>query len=62
MLVPIRESGSMLPQLFISDRVKRVRTRKWVYVDGAVAQAAAIAAMGLAALTLPPRVAGLVVL
>jgi len=62
MLVPIRESGSMLPQLFISDWVKRVRKRKWVYVGGAVAQAVAIAGMGLAALTLPPALAGGVVL
>lgn len=62
MLVPIRESGSMLPQLFISDWVKRVRKRKWVYVGGALAQAVAIAGMGLAALLLPPRLAGLIVL
>lgn len=62
MLVPIRESGSMLPQLFISGWVKRARTRKWVYVGGAVAQALAIAAMGIAALTLPPTLAGVTVL
>lgn len=62
MLVPIRESGSMLPQIFISDFVKRARTRKWVFVGGALAQAAAIAAMGLAALTLPPPLAGVVIL
>lgn len=62
MLVPIRESGSMLPQLFISGWVKRARTRKWIYVGGAIAQALSIAAMGLAALTLPPTPAGMVVL
>lgn len=62
MLVPIRESGSMLPQLFISGWVKQARTRKWVYVGGAVAQALSIAAMGLAALLLTPALAGAVVL
>lgn len=62
MLVPIRESGSMLPQLFISGWVKRARTRKWVYVGGAIAQALSIASMGLAALLLPPSPAGVVVL
>ncbi|YCM42903.1 MFS transporter [Verrucomicrobiaceae bacterium 227] len=62
MLVPIRESGSMLPQLFISGWVKQVRTRKWVYVAGTIAQALSIAAMGIAALTLPATAAGLVVL
>lgn len=62
MLVPIRESGSMLPQLFISDWVKRVRRRKRVFVVGALAQGLAIATMGLAALTLPATAAGIVVL
>lgn len=62
MLVPIRESGSMLPQIFISDFVKQARKRKWVYVGGALAQAVSIATMGIAALTLPPNLAGIVVL
>lgn len=62
MLVPIRESGSMLPQLFISDWVKNAPRRKWVFVSGALAQGGAIASMGLAALTLPPTAAGVVVL
>ncbi|MDX1607005.1 MAG: hypothetical protein R3202_12485, partial [Candidatus Competibacterales bacterium] len=29
-LVPIRESGSMLPQLFIAAFVRRLAVRKWV--------------------------------
>ena len=62
MLVPVRESGSMLPQLFISGLVKRRRRRKWVFVAGALAQAAAVAAMGGVALLLPPAAAGLGVL
>lgn len=62
MLVPIRESGSMLPQLFISGWVQRFRVRKWVFVGGAVAQALAIAAMGLAAMTLNPTAVGVAVI
>ncbi len=62
MLVPIRESGSMLPQLFVSGWVKRVRRRKWVFVAGAVAQALAIGCMGSSALLLPPTAAGFAVL
>ncbi|MDX1681084.1 MAG: MFS transporter [Akkermansiaceae bacterium] len=62
LLVPVRESGSMLPQVVISDWVKRVERRKWIFVAGAVAQAMAIAAMGLAAWKLPPAVASGVVL
>lgn len=62
MLVPIRESGSMLPQLLISSWVKRVRHRKWIFVVGALAQALAVAAMGLAAMFLSAIAAGWTVL
>ena len=31
-LVPIRESGSMLPQAFLTPLILRVRYRKWVFV------------------------------
>jgi hypothetical protein len=40
-LVPIRESGSMLPQLFIGGYIRQLARRKWVWVAGSVAQAAA---------------------
>ncbi|MBT8043992.1 MAG: MFS transporter, partial [Verrucomicrobiae bacterium] len=62
MLAPIRESGSMLPQLFISGWVKRARNRKWVFVAGALAQSVCIAAMGISAILMPPDLAGGVVL
>ncbi|MEB8326624.1 MFS transporter [Dietzia kunjamensis] len=45
LLVPIRESGSMLPQAFLTPLVVRVRRRKWVFVTGAVVQAASVAVM-----------------
>ncbi|WP_440221522.1 MFS transporter [Dietzia sp. MNB45] len=45
LLVPIRESGSMLPQAFLTPLVVRVRRRKWVFVTGALVQAASVAAM-----------------
>lgn len=62
MLVPVRESGSMLPQVFVSGWVKRVEPRKKVFVAGAFAQALAIAGMGLAALFLAATAAGVAVL
>ena len=34
LLVPIRESGSMLPQLVIGGFVRRQRVRKWFFVAG----------------------------
>ena len=45
LLVPIRESGSMLPQAFLTPLVVRARHRKWVFVAGAAVQAGAVAVM-----------------
>ncbi|WP_314036395.1 MFS transporter [Dietzia sp. CH92] len=45
LLVPIRESGSMLPQAFLTPLVVRVRRRKWVFVIGAAVQAVSVAVM-----------------
>ena len=47
LLVPIRESGSMIPQLVIAAAVRRQPVRKWVWVVGSLLQAAAVFAMGL---------------
>ena len=62
LLVPIRESGSMLPQAFVSGLVKRVSRRKWVYVAGALGQTGALVAMAAAAVFLEGVLAGLAVL
>ena len=62
MLVPIRESGSMLPQLIISSWVKRWQQRKHIFVAGCVIQALAVGIMGLSAMLLPPAAAGWCVL
>ena len=60
-LVPIRESGSMLPQAFLTPLVVRVRHRKWVFVTGALVQASAVAAMALTAAVGSGLAAGLVI-
>lgn len=57
-LVPIRESGSLIPQLFIAGLVRRRAVRKWVYVIGCLLQALAVAAMALIAGTLDGAAAG----
>ncbi|WP_434081276.1 MFS transporter [Sanguibacter sp. Z1732] len=49
LLVPIRESGSMLPQAMLTPLVLRVRRRTLVFVTGALVQAVAVAAMALVA-------------
>ena len=44
-LVPIRESGSMLPQMIIGAWVRRKPVRKWFWTLGALGQAVSVAAM-----------------
>lgn len=50
LLVPIREAGALLPQLFVAGFIRLKPQRKWVWVAGATMQA--IAAAGLALLAL----------
>ena len=61
-LVPIRESGSLIPQLVIADFVRRMPIRKWAWVAGALIQALAIVFMGFAAVRFTGTVAGLLIL
>ncbi len=58
LLVPIRESGSLLPQASLVPRVRRVAVRKWVWVVGALGQGAAAAVMAVAAATTSGALAG----
>jgi hypothetical protein len=62
LLVPIRESGSMLPQAALVPLVRRRRVRKWLWVTGAAGQALATAAMALAAATATGTAAGVAIL
>ena len=57
-LVPIRESGSMLPQLAIASYIRTLAVRKWVWVLGSVLQAIAIGLIALTAFTLEGQIAG----
>ncbi|MFU8814958.1 MAG: MFS transporter [Pseudomonadales bacterium] len=62
LLVPIRESGSMLPQLGIAAWMRTLPLRKWSYVAGAVAQGMAVLGLALTALLLSGEAAGIAVL
>lgn len=44
-LVPIRESGSMMPQMVIGAWVRRKAVRKWFWTLGSLGQALSVAAM-----------------
>ncbi|GGW44344.1 MFS transporter [Arenibacter certesii] len=49
-IVPIRESGSMLPQIVIASYIRTKKKRKWVYVFGSIFQCLSIMAIGLVTL------------
>jgi hypothetical protein len=59
LLVPVRESLAMLPQLLISARIRQRTIRKTAYVVGCVVQGVAIIGIGLVGLTLVGAPAGL---
>src|SRR5690554_5830695 len=62
LLVPIRESGSMLPQAALTPVIKGLRPRRRAWVAGAVGQAAATVMMAFAAATMNGTAAGVVIL
>ena len=59
LLVPVRESLAMLPQLLIAARIRQLPIRKHVYVAGCVVQGAAIIGIGVVALMFPGHIAGI---
>lgn len=62
MLVPIRESGSMLPQLVLGAWVRQQPLRKPIWLAGSLLQAAAVLGCAAAAATLEGRAAGWTIL
>lgn len=62
LLVPIRESGSMIPQLLIGGVVRRYQIRKYFFVIGCFAQALCVIGMLLSALYLRDLTAGLAII
>lgn len=61
-LVPIRESGSMLPQFALSPWVRSKASRKGVWILGSVGQAVSAALIAVAALLLDGTALGITVL
>jgi MFS family permease len=62
LLVPIRESGSMVPQLFVAGFIRRLSRRKFVWVTGSLLQALAVLGIGLTAALLTGATAGWLIL
>lgn len=61
-LVPVRESGSLLPQLFLARRIEARRQRKWFWVVGSAVQGVAAVGIAAAAFFLSGWVAGWIIL
>ena len=61
-LVPIRESGSMLPQLLIAAWIRRMPYRRGVWIVGSLLQAAALLAMGAVAWSIEGTLAGALII
>lgn len=62
LLVPIREAGSLLPQLFTAARIRAMEQRKWPWVAAAVGQGLGAALIVLAAALLTGAAAGALIL
>jgi hypothetical protein len=62
LLVPIRDAGSMVPQIALAPSVRRLAVRKWVWVGGAIVQAIAVVAMAIVTATLTGTAAGVGIL
>lgn len=59
LLVPIRESGALLPQILFAGRVEAMKHRKWAWVLGSAGQGIAALAIVVIALTMEGLAAGL---
>lgn len=62
LLVPIRESGALLPQILVAGFIRLKPQRKWVWVAGGLLQALCALALALLALTTSGALGGSLVL
>ncbi|MFH2056703.1 MAG: MFS transporter [bacterium] len=58
LLVPVRQAGSLLPQLAISGQIRRAEKRKWFWAGAGLVQAASLALMVVAATSFSGVTAG----
>jgi len=61
LLVPVREAGSLLPQLFTAGALRRLAQRKWAWAAGSMVQGLSALAMAFAALTLEGAMAAMAI-
>ncbi len=61
LLVPVRESGALLPQLLTAASLRRLSKRKWAWSVGSAVQGLSAAAIALAAIFLEGAAAGIAI-
>lgn len=61
LLVPVREAGSLLPQLFTAGAIGALPRRKWVWAVGSIVQGLAALGIALAAMVMQGAGAGLAI-
>ncbi len=61
-LMPVKQVGSLAPQLLFSGRIRRLRQRKWAWTVAGSVQACMLLLIAVAALILPPLSAGVTIL
>jgi hypothetical protein len=60
-LLPLKQAGSLLPQMAVAARIRGARQRKWWWAGAGATQAVCLGLMLPAALALPPLAAGLAI-
>ena len=61
LLVPIREAGALLPQLFTAGALRRLPQRKWAWALGSLVQGLSVAGIVASALLLEDKAAGITI-
>lgn len=61
MLVPVREAGALLPQLFTAGYIRKIELRKWVWALGSFVQGLSAIGIAVAALYLSGQALGVAV-
>ena len=61
LLVPVREAGALLPQLFTAAKLRNFPIRKWWWVIGSLVQSMAVLMIALSGLFLTGQVAGIAI-
>ena len=62
LFVPVKQAGSLAPQLAVAGAIRSLSRRKWAWVLAGATQALALALIGVAALTLDGLTAGATIL